>query len=313
MVQKDKDKDKDKINNEHVNNEDCLNVKSSEIKPQNEKDYRCAPSKIFEDGSCIPLYLLVEMAQAYNEMNKDNLIKICSTVEVLNPKKYKRYLVKQFKKRLDKLCDNQTCWIKQPFMEKLKKRMKEELEKDTFRPEGPEGKFTWLNTNNIDQVMSQYEKKYDNYKFLGAVPIDFDDLPMYGIKNLDFKELMDKGKTKIGVIFNLDKHDESGSHWVAMFSDLSKGTVHFFDSYGIEPANQITKLMRRIAKFVKDNLKKYPVVDYNRIRHQFKGSECGVYSISFILRSLRGDDFQTICQNIIKDDKINECRDYYFT
>ena len=27
---------------------------------------------------------------------------------------------------------------------------------------------------------------------------------------------------------------------------------------------------------------KRPIVDYNRIRHQFKNSECGVYSINFI-------------------------------
>ena len=28
---------------------------------------------------------------------------------------------------------------------------------------------------------------------------------------------------KIGIIFNLDKHDESGSHWVSMFINIKEG------------------------------------------------------------------------------------------
>ena len=33
-------------------------------------------------------------------------------------------------------------------------------------------------------------------------------------------------------------------------------------------------------------------VEYNRNRHQFKNSECGVYSINFILRLLEGESFE---------------------
>ena len=36
---------------------------------------------------------------------------------------------------------------------------------------------------------------------------------------------------KIGVIFNLDKHDQSGSHWVAMFIDLENKFFFYFDSF----------------------------------------------------------------------------------
>jgi hypothetical protein len=53
-------------------------------------------------------------------------------------------------------------------------------------------------------------------------------------------------------------------------------------------------------------------IDYNNIRHQFKHSECGVYSINFILRLLKGETFDHICKNITSDDEINECRPVYF-
>lgn len=301
------------INIRENKDDDIISVKSSEIRPKDNKDLRCAPTKNFENGSCIPLYLLVEMANAYNQDNPDNKIKLSSTLETLNPVKYKRYLVKQFKTRLSNVCDNQRCWVKQKFVKRLKNRMREELEKDTFRPKGPQGKFTWLNTSDIDQVMSQYETKYKDYKFLGAVPIDFDDLPAYGIKDLNFNELLDKGISKIGIIFNLDRHDQPGSHWVSLFSDLKKGLVYFSDSYGIEPEDRILTLMRRIARFIRDELGINPIVDYNKMRHQRGGSECGLFSISFILRMLKGDSFEEINKKRIPDSEINECRKYYFT
>lgn len=289
-------------------------IRSSEIRPKNEKDLKCAPSKKFENGSCIPLYILVEMAKAYNSENPDNLIRLDSTHETINPKKYKRYLVKQFQIKLNKVCDDQKCWVKQKFMDKLKGIMKEELEKDTFRPKGPEKKTTWLNTNNIDQTMEQYEKKYPDFKFLGAVPIDFDSLESINIRKLDYKkDLMDKGKNRIGIIFNLDEHDQPGSHWVSMYVDLNKGVVYFSDSYGVEPAERIRKLMKRFALFIKDNLGKKPVVDYNKLRHQYNSFDCGVYSINFILRLLRGDSFEELTTKRLPDEEVNKCREFYFT
>ena len=77
---------------------------------------------------------------------------------------------------------------------KIKQLKDKDLLENTFRPDGPEGKFEWLNTIHINDVMSQYEKKYNDFKFFGAVPIDFDDLPFLGIKDINFNELYDAGK-----------------------------------------------------------------------------------------------------------------------
>lgn len=296
-----------------IKNDDFLNVQTPEIIPKDEKDLRCAPSKMFENGSCIPLKLLVEMANAYNLEYPNNKIKLNSTIETLNPNAYKKYLVKQFKNRLDKVCDNQRCWVKQKFIKRMKEKMMGELQKDTFRPEGPEGKFTWLNTNNIDQVMHQYETKYPDFKFLGAVPIDFDDLPVYGIKNLDFKKLMAEGKNRLGIIFNTDEHFKSGQHWISLFANLKTGEVYYSDSYGVEPEERIRTFMKRIARFIRDDLGIKPTVDYNKLRHQYKSSDCGNYSINFILRLLRGDSFTELTTKRLSDEKVNECRQFYFT
>lgn len=293
-------------------NEDIelVSITLSDIK-MDEKDMRCAPTKKFENGSCIPLNVLVEMAKAYNIDNPNNSIKLSSTHETVNPDKYKRYLLKQFKQKITK-CENQRCWTKQPFMQKLDEQIKNDLQHETFKPKGPEGKFTWLNTTNIDEVIEQYELKYPNFKYLGAVPIDFDKLSAYGIKDLNFAKLVEQGKTKIGIVFNTDPHYKSGQHWISLYADLEKGECYFFDSYGNPPEKEIQVLMKRIARYIKSTGKE-PIMDYNKMQHQKGNNACGMYSITFILRMLRGDGFENINKERITDAEVNECRNFHFT
>jgi hypothetical protein len=95
---------------------------------------------------------------------------------------------------------------------------------------------------------------------------------------------------------------------------MKRGDVVYFDSYGIAPDKRVRKLMR---KFATDIQKVNPNVkirsDHNRLRHQYENSECGVYSMNFIIRMLRGDGFDNICKSKISDSDINKCRKQYFS
>lgn len=286
-------------------------IDSSEL-IKNEKDKRCAPGINYEDGACISLEDLIEMAKAYNKRYTNNKIKLSEKLETLNPKKYKRYLVKEFSIRLDDVCGDQKCWVKQEFIKDIEKNIKNKLNNYTFRPNGPEGKFTWLNTYNVNDVMKQYENKHKDFKFLGAVPIDFDNLKNLEISKLNFDELYNNYKKKIGVVYNLDEHYKSGSHWVALYSDMNKGCIYFFDSYGVKPEERIRRYMRKVENYLKSIGFKKTDVRYNKTRHQYKNSECGVYSLNFIIRSLEGETFDEINGKRISDSEVNKTRDIYF-
>lgn len=294
--------------------DDVSSVRSSEMNI-NITDKRCAPGINFDSVSCIKLGLLIKLAQAYNEdsSHKDE-IKMSNKLETLNPKKYKRYLVREIHKRVGDKCSSQKCWTEQSFINNMDKFGREELEKFTFRPEGPEGKFEWLNTYNINDVMKQYENKHRDFKYMGTVPMDFDDIDRLGIRKLNYEDLAKKGKTKLGIVFNLDESWKRGSHWVSMYADLKKNKVLYFDSYGLPPEPRVRKLMRRISKAIeKMNPGSDVIADHNKVRHQFKNSECGVYSINFIVRMLRGDEFKDVCNSKTSDDQINKCRKAYFS
>lgn len=293
--------------------DDVISIDTSEVCPKNPNDKKCAPGVTFEAGSCISLQVLVEMVNAYNKDAGASAIKTYPKLDTLNPKKYKKYLLSEFQKRMGDKCDSQKCWSEQKFVDQMKMAAREEFQKYTFRPDGPEGKFEWLNTLNINDVMVQSEKIYPEFKFLGTVPIDFDKFERFGIKNLDFNELLNNGKHKLGTVFNLDRHDQPGSHWVGMYSDIKNGEVYFFDSYGTRPDRRIRILMRRIANYCAKQLGIKDVkVNYNKIRHQYGNSECGVYSINFIKRMLKGESFDEICNSKTPDKKVNKCRNVYF-
>ena len=288
-------------------------IRTSEISIR-ENDKRCAPGISFDSASCIKLSLLVELANAYNiDASSDDRIKLYAKLETLNPSKYKKYIVREIKKRVGDKCTTQKCWTEQSFINRLNKKVKTELQKYTFRPDGPNGKFEWLNTFNIDDVMKQYEIKHTDFRYLGTVPMDFDALPRFNLSGIDYTDYYKNNKTKIGVVFNLDESWKTGSHWVAMYADLKIGEVFYFDSYGISPDKRVRKLMRKIAN---DTKKINPNVsvksDHNKIRHQYESSECGVYSMNFIIRMLRGDGFDNICKSKTSDAEINKCRKQYF-
>jgi hypothetical protein len=283
---------------------------------------KCAPDKKFTDGSCYTTESLQAIANAYNSkllsdnynkhnMSKENLIKISNN---------RNSLLQQLRTRLKNFCNNdEQCWSKLNFVKSLNDL---EIEKFTFRPKGPQGQWAWLNTNNITEVMEQFMNKYRDFKFLGTVPIDFQKLPVLGISNLNFEELENEGYTKFGLVINTDEHYKSGQHWIAVFIDTNYinndkvGRVYFFDSVGVQPERRVIEFLAKSVKYIMKKYNKKRIRDldikYNNVQHQKKNTECGVYSINFLLRLLKGESYDEIIQRRMSDEEVNKCRSVYF-
>ncbi len=284
---------------------------------------KCAPSKKYSEGSCFSMESLVKISNAYNnKFSTDKPIKISNS---------KEELVNELSNKISSCKGDQICWLNQIWIKELNDN---DINNNTFRPIGPQGRFKWLSTTDINDVIFQYEDKYKDFKFLGAVPIDFESLPGLSAYNLDLDNLVNNlKKPKIGMVINLDEHWQRGSHWVGFYANLDKNQIYYFDSYGIKPRKRICEFVKKLALwcykrhidmnggsdtesvFMKPNKNRYEKImdiQYNKIRHQYGGSECGVYSTNFILRLLNGESFNDICNNITSDDKINQCRKVYF-
>jgi len=219
--------------------------------------------------------------------------------------------------KLNNMCNSEYCWSNLDFI-------KEDNDvdiKQTFRPKMPKLWWNkpreWLSTTDINNVLRQYQDANNDFIFIGAVPIDFDFKDKFDrcivneICNMNLKNLERKGIKRVGIVFNLDKHYEPGSHWVALFINLIQDEIYYFDSYGIKPPKEVRVLMNRLKK-QGNNLNKNIKLKYNNVRHQFKNSECGVYSINFLVELLNGKNYEDLIKNTINDDDMNSKRELYF-
>lgn len=197
---------------------------------------------------------------------------------------------------------------------------KKQLMKTFLRPKQPDNwkgdPDMWLNSLDIANVMNQYEESHSNFEFMGPYPIDFAAPDPYGSGKCLIQEMCEiktadalaKGTQYIGIIYNLDPHFKGGSHWVAVFIDLRKHKTYYFDSYGMEPPIQIQKFMKWLTT-QDTQMKLY----YNGRRFQYKSSECGMYSMYFIICMLAGDDFQAFSRKAPPDSFMLDLRDWMFS
>jgi hypothetical protein len=326
------------------------NTDINEVKSANKLEH-CSPhisAKKTGNKSCFDDTILLELIDAWNASNPKNPIDIGNDIDNdlnkirnnmrnnnqknndrnnqennnnNNNSKYNAYLWDLLNQKMSSKCDTEVCWVN-------KKDIKKHIDINTFKkirssikPLKPKkwdkNKREWLNTLDIAGVMRQYELKYPDFKFMGPVPIDFDLKTKFDscmISNLckiNLKKMMNDNIYKLGVIFNLDKHTQSGSHWIAMYMDIQKNIIGYWDSYGYKPPKEVKVLMNRLKEQGRE-LEYSPKIRINKKRHQFKGSECGVYSMHFIIEQLKGKSFKEITEQVIKDDDMWKNRQKYF-
>ena len=267
-----------------------LKIKEEKIKElENEvkspiKKMNCSPTQKQNDFTCYGDEELHKIKDMWNKRNPNDII--------IATDKKKIWIA--LMKRMKNVCDNEMCWLKQQFVDN---DISTKIIKDNFAPQSPQkwkqNPNEWLSNFDLKDVMKQYEKKYKDFSFIGPSPIDFDktennrcvwnDLCAFNLKSY-----IDRGKTKIGIIFNTDPHDKDGSHWISLFINVPEKYVYFFNSTGERIPPEIDDLVKRIIEQSKQLGKELKFSQNAPKQHQRGGSECGMYSLYFIINILKG-------------------------
>lgn len=108
-------------------------------------------------------------------------------------------------------------------------------------------------------------------------------------------------KNNFSIVYNLSKHDEEGTHFVAIYSN--KNEIIYFDSFG-EPIQNV--LIKNFVKKYSKN-KKYL---YNKTKIQDNQSSfCGIFCLSFLSAMENKTNLKKFISNfnptdLTKNDKI---------
>ena len=298
---------------------------SHKIKPMN-----CSPAvdgKTPVKKSCLTPDVLVKIKNEYNKDHPDNMIL----------SKDPREIWSILNNRLSvKGCRKEKCWLNEIDNTTLRKQ----IEKYIFAPEQPSEWKTnpdeWLSNYDIFNVIRQYQDTYKDFKFMGPTTIDFDTrLPEKNnqcvedeICEFDLKTDMKKGIQHFACVFNLDKHDQSGSHWVSMFIDIPEKIIFYFDSAGADDVpKEINVLVERLQKQAGELSSPFTFkyIDNGKLIHQNGNTECGMYSIFFVITMLTGktpftedkvmnmnERLELFLKKRIPDKVVFDYRDLYF-
>lgn len=267
---------------------------------------KCAPIAFDNYSStltCLAKNELVTLVALYNNSvkNKKNRVSKSKFKDV-------KLLIEDFNKKLSNFCKpyDDHCWINQPFLKSSE--IYQTIIKN-YRPIKPkeweQNHTTWLNTNDIFNVMNQYQSAYTNLDFLGVFPVDF--MQMYVHNNsciiekmcsFNLKSIMNSGKTQIAFVINLDKHDQPGSHWVSIYANVDptckKFGICYYDSLGY-PYNSYIKMFldvfqKQASDIFDSKIMKKFVVKSNKKQHQYKNTECGMFAMIFIILCLENNN-----------------------
>jgi hypothetical protein len=189
-------------------------------------------------------------------------------------------------------CQNDLC-----ILSKLEKK---NYADHIFTPFAPkkwkENSNEWLSNFDIRAVLKQYEVAYPDFKSFEPTPIDYDTIVYKEqcvsneLCNFSLKYYLEHNIQKIGVVFNLDTHDKPGSHWVSMYIEVfhnKRGIICFFDSTGVKIPRRLKKLKDEIIKQGRQLNIEFDFYDTS-VEHQMQNTECGMYSLFFIITMISG-------------------------
>lgn len=264
----------------------------------------CAPAvhdKTINSNTCFTPETLLQIRDAYNK-NHSSKEQILDTT----PSKIQRTLLRRLKQ-----CDTEACWLDEIQDPSVKYKLRHLLFAPTHPKEWIKYPNAWLSNFDIAAVLHQYEISHPHFKLLGPSAIDYNARPVeYGgqcvwndLCELSLAELLSKGKQKLGISLNLDKHDQGGTHWVSMFVDIPEKTVFYYDSACHPVPIQVVELSNTIKEQGKQLT---PPIDFtyieNKYTHQRTNTECGMYSLFFIITMLTNDTEQK--RGMTMDEKI---------
>ncbi len=284
------------------------------VKTQFKKKY-CSPKKNKLNYSCLSKTALKKIAISLNKIEG-----ISINYKSLSDKQLYDTLCDIMKNNFK--CNNEPCWLN------IRKLMNNLGGKEVnylrmyFKPHMPKeiiSDYTkWISNFDIESVMNQYNDELDDVYSYGAVPIDFNKCSVSSdLCKFNLKDHINKGETKLIMIFNTDNSSGPGKHWNSAYVDVRGNNlngqpgIYFFDSFAAKPLKEVKDLFNTIKKQGKKNNIDF-IVSINDKKFQNNTFSCGFYCMHFLENMIKGVSFNKYLNSGLSDKKMIKYRNHCY-
>lgn len=240
-----------------------------------------------------------------------NTTDVCSTTAVIKTLKEKFNVESSEPKDIvEHAMESVGCGTESCLYKKIGSLPQDDLRK-RFVPNGPKDSQEWLDNFNIDETLVQWTAVFPKFKHIPFQMIDFQE---YGgeLSKVDWSDFIKK-YTCLGCIINTDRSSGPGKHWVCVFVDTDAKSVEYFDSAGDPPMPDVINWLICTSQLLsKFSGKQFRDIRVTEREHQLGNSECGVYSLFYILARLNGTSSSFFTYNRVSDEDMTHFRKYLF-
>lgn len=193
-------------------------------------------------------------------------------------------------------------------------------------------KTAWLSNFDIEDVLTHYHKtKRYHYEFVGVFTVDFavkdknGKCKYYENKcSPNIKQSIKNNKKYLGIVTNLDRYDQSGSHWTSIFividPTLPSYGIYYYDSTGAGIPQLIslyfTEVKRQLKSLYPDTVCR---IRANKKQFQKSFTECGMFAITYQIRWItkllnnKKTVEKHILTSVMTDDNMVKSRDKFYS
>ena len=188
-----------------------------------------------------------------------------------------------------------------------------------FKPHAPQNNKLFSNFN-INLVLQQLHRHEPSFKNFDCELMDFYNNPESPLgkslnRNSELLEGIKSGEIlTFGTVPNtlLSTGDITRvGHWVALFGDFrgSKYTIEYYNSSGNNAPAKLFEWMNSLAKVIEEEIHcECIAINVTNIASQKGPSECGIYSIHYVICRLLGIPYKQFREHKITDADINKLR-----
>lgn len=270
---------------------------------------RCAPAKKMKCGNCFTQAELVCILSSMQQIFGLTATKYTAT-QIMSLSHCELWqIIQGATKTL--FNNNDGGWLEDDRLtteiEKLCPNLYETIRFFSVRPKFTGNKQTkWLNNNDINIVMAQYELLIPSLYFGGVYSADIADIHCGNQNKCEApqSEAFKQNKSW-GMVLNTGSLSTFGIHWISVYQENANSPLEFFDS---QSDGKITPSLMKTVKWLAGNNK----IKISQKYHQDDTYNCGVFSAFFLLSRAIGITFEEFEDNKVTFEDIENFRDIIF-